>query len=231
MSREEYTRNEVTEAYRGRAPSYNLAVSQFDRFAWFGFDIAGWRRQSIAALNLRSGDTVVDIGCGTGLNFPLMHPEVGPYGRIIGVDLSNAMLDQARHMIAVNHWANVHLECEDATRFDFPPDVNAVLSTYTLTLVPDCERVVRNASAALAPGGRLAVLDMAWPRYWPFWWRYVLFFLRSYGVTVDVLRRRPWDAVRKSMNAHLHNVSRRQFWFGFFYLSWGTALYTERGEA
>lgn len=50
-------------------------------------------------------------------------------------------------------------------RFEFPPRVNAVLSTYALTLIPDCGRVVSRACDALASEGRRVVLDMAWPRY------------------------------------------------------------------
>ena len=132
------------------------------------------------------------------------------------------MLDQARQAITANNWANIQLVCADAAQFVFPPRVDAVLSVYTLTLVPDCERVISNASAALAPGGRLVILDMSWPKYCPLWWRHVLFFLRSYGVTEEILRHRPWEIVQKSMKEHLQTFSQKQFWFGFFYLACGT---------
>src|SRR3972149_3511521 len=192
-------RQGVIDAYRQRAPRYDLAVRLFDVFAWLGFNISGWRNQAVSELGLKDGDTVVDIGCGTGLNFLLLHRAAGPEGTIIGVDLSDAMLAQARHTAEANQWANVQLVCADASQFEFPPRVNAVLSTYTLTLVPDPERVVSNATVALTPGGRLVVLDMAWPRPCPPWWRHVLFFLRSYGVTAGVLRRRPWEKGQKAM--------------------------------
>lgn len=212
----------VGDAYRRRAPRYDLTVRLFDLFAWLGFDISGWRRQAVAALGLKQGDTVVDVGCGTGLNFPFLYHAVGPEGQIIGVDLSAEMLAQARQRAAANGWANVQLECADAGRFEFPPGVNAVLSTYALILIPDCGRVVANACRALAPGGRLVVLDMAWPRYCPLWWRHVLFFLRSYGVTGEVLRRRPWETVQQAMAERLQGIERRRFWFGFFYLISGS---------
>ena len=51
------------------------------------------------ALGLRPGDTVVDIACGTGLNFPLLEEAIGPDGRIVGVDLTDAMLAQAQRRI------------------------------------------------------------------------------------------------------------------------------------
>ena len=221
------SRQEVVEAYRQQATGYDQAVRLFDVFSWFGLNISGWRKQAISALYLKPGDTVVDIGCGTGLNFPLLHRAIGSEGTIIGVDLSDGMLAQARQTVATNQWANVQLMCADAALFEFPPQVDGVLSTYTLTLVPDCGRVVSNACEALAPGGRLAILDMAWPRYCPLWWRHVLFFLRTYGVTAEVLRRRPWQIVQKSMEGVCVGFSKRQFWFGFFYLACGSAPNTE----
>jgi demethylmenaquinone methyltransferase/2-methoxy-6-polyprenyl-1,4-benzoquinol methylase len=224
-------RKDVVEKYQQRAPRYNLVVRWFDSFAWFGFNISGWRRQAIAALNLKPGDTVVDIGCGTGLNFPLLHQAVTSNGKIIAVDLSDAMLEQARQAIAANKWVNIQLVCADAAQFEFPSKVDAIVSAYTLTLVPDCGRVISNAFASLTPGGRLVVLDMAWPKYCPLWWRHVLFFLRSYGVTADILRRRPWEIVQRSMKEQFQGFSQRQFWFGFFYLACGTARGIEKAAA
>ena len=215
-------RDEVVQAYRQRARQYDRTVGWFGLFERLGFSIEGWRRAAVRALNLRPGSTVVDIGCGTGLNFPLVQQTIGPAGAIIAVDLSDAMLEQAWQRIASNGWTNVQLVCADASEFVFPPRVDAVLSTYTLTLVPQPGRVVVNACRALAPGGRLVILDMAWPRYCPLWWRHVLFFLRAYGVTAEVLQRHPWDAVQRAMAEGLNDVARRRFWFGFFYLCSGT---------
>ena len=214
---------EAIRAYGRDASSYDRHVKGFDLFARMGFDLSGWRRQAVAELCLEPGDTVVDVGCGTGLNFPLLQEAVAPEGSIIGVDLNQAMLEQARERAAVNGWENVELICADAARFEFPPKVAGVLSTYTLILIPDCGRVVARACEALEPGGRLSILDMAWPQHCPLWWRHVLFFLRSYGVTADILRRRPWHDVQQSMIDRLAGFSRRRFWFGFFNLASGAA--------
>ena len=214
---------QVIAAYRRRAPRYDSTVRLFDFFARFGFDVSGWRRQAVSELGLKAGDTVVDIGCGTGLNFPLLHRAIGDNGLIIGVDISQAMLAQARKTAEANQWGNLQLVCTYASQFEFPSRVNAVLSTYALTLVPGPALVVSNSAQALVPGGRLVILDMAWPRYCPLWWRHALFFLRGYGVTLDVLKRRPWQAVQTAMQHSLRDVSLRQFWFGFFYLAAGMA--------
>jgi len=214
----------VIQAYRARAARYDFTVRLFDVFARFGFNLSAWRSQAVRALELKPGDTVVDVGCGTGLNFPLLHQAVGPAGKIVGVDLSDAMLAQARSRAAENAWENVELVCADAAGFEFPQDVGGVLSTYALTLIPACGQVVANGCRALAPGRCLVVLDMAWPRGCPLWWRHVLFFLRSYGVTAEVLRRRPWETVWATMQQQLVDTTRRQYWMGFFYLAAGLRI-------
>ncbi len=212
----------VIDAYRKQAPSYNRSLEFCDIFSRIGFDISGWLKRAISELNLKTGDTVVDIGCGTGAGLPLLYKAVGPEGKIIGVDLSEEMLLEAQRLVTSNRWTNVTLVCADAAKFEFPSKVDAILSAYTLTLVPDSERVISNACKALAPNGRLVVLDMAWPKYFPLWFRHVLFFLQAYGITRDVLGRHSWETVQKKMASELKDFTLRKFWFGFFYLACGS---------
>ena len=215
-------RQQVERAYARRAAGYNQSLRLFDLFAAFGFNISGWRQQAIDALGLRPGDTVIDIGCGTGMNFPLLQKKIGLQGRIIAIDLSDAMVAHARGLVADHGWTNVEIICEDAVQFKFPEEVDAVISAYTLILVPGCQQVIDHACTALKSGGRLVVLDMAWPPVFPLWWRHVLFFLKSYGVTAEVIRRRGWEVVQQSMARRLSEYRLRKFWFGFFYLASGT---------
>src|SRR6202011_4677406 len=100
------------------------------------------RLRAVQALGLRKGDTVIDMACGTGLNFPLLQQAVGPGGRIVGVDLTDAMLARAQDRIEANSWSNVSLVEADAAVFDFPAGVNAILSTYAMTQVPECAEVI-----------------------------------------------------------------------------------------
>lgn len=189
-----------------------------------GYDASGigslktWRQEAVKLLNLERGDLVVDIGCGTGLNFALVQEAIGETGRIIGVDLTDAMLDRARQRVAEHGWKNVELVQSDATHYEFPTQVDGIISTFALTFVPDGERVIQNGCRALAPGRQWVVLDMAWPTRWPLWWRYLLFFLSFYGITAEVVQRRPWQMIWRTMEQHLINVARKQFWMGFFYL-------------
>src|SRR5213075_1870729 len=67
----------------------------------------GLRRRTIAALALKRGDAVLDVGCGTGLSFASLATAVGPDGRITGIELSPDMSRLARERIAVAGWSNV----------------------------------------------------------------------------------------------------------------------------
>jgi ubiquinone/menaquinone biosynthesis C-methylase UbiE len=73
----------VRETYRKRAEYYDITANLY---YLFGYREWAYRRQTIESLELRPGDTVIEIGCGTGINFPLYQKAIGPQGRIIGVD-------------------------------------------------------------------------------------------------------------------------------------------------
>jgi demethylmenaquinone methyltransferase/2-methoxy-6-polyprenyl-1,4-benzoquinol methylase len=155
----------IIDIYRQRAKTYDArGISSLET----------WRKEAVKLLNLERGDHVVDMGCGTGLNFALLQEAIGSEGRIIGVDLTDAMLDHARHRIAAHGWKNVELVQSDATQYAFPTQVDGIISTFALTFVPDCERVIQNGCQSLAPGRQWVVLDMAWPTGWPLWWRHLL---------------------------------------------------------
>src|SRR5262249_37291959 len=127
------------------------------------------RLRAVQALGLRPGDTVVDIACGTGLNFPLLEEAIGPYGRIVGVDLTDAMLARARVRMETNGWTNISLVHTDAVDFKFPAEVDGILSTYALTQVPESAEVVAHGAEALSGGGRWVVLDLKVPDMTPRW--------------------------------------------------------------
>ena len=192
-----------------------------------GYDASGisalqpWREKAVKRLDLRRGDLVVDVGCGTGLNFALVQAAIGPEGRIVGVDLTEAMLNQARQRVAENDWNNVELVQSDAAQYEFPGQVDGVLSTFALTFVPDSARVIQQGARALRPGRRWVVLDMAWPSGWPLALRRLLFMLTAYGITADVIQRRPWQTIWEAMEQNLVDVARQRFWLGFFYLACG----------
>jgi len=81
MANDFSTREEVLGVYRKRARSYDLTANVY---YLLGFREWAYRRRAIEALGLRRGDTVVEIGCGTGLNFGLLEERIGSEGRLIG---------------------------------------------------------------------------------------------------------------------------------------------------
>lgn len=67
------------------------------------------RAQAIEQLRLRAGDRVLDIGCGTGANFPYLQAAVGPSGHVVGVEISPFLAAKARHYVQQQGWRNVHV--------------------------------------------------------------------------------------------------------------------------
>jgi SAM-dependent methyltransferase len=88
-----------SEAYRSQAGRYDRRTDAFRR----------WRELVVAHLPAQRGDTVLDVGCGTGLCLPLLHHKVGPLGTIIGIDASKQMLEVAGARVTKHGWDNVQL--------------------------------------------------------------------------------------------------------------------------
>lgn len=133
--------------YRWNAPIYDLT-------RWV---LLHGRQEAVEALQLSPGAVVLEIGCGTGLNFSYLQREIGPTGRIVGVDLSGPMLSQARRRRA----ANVVLVRADASRLPLGCRFDAVLMAYSLSMIPKWRAAIEQAYALLQPGGTLVILDFA----------------------------------------------------------------------
>jgi len=74
----------------------------------FGF-IKPIRQKATALLSLRSGDSVLDVGCGSGGAFPFLVQAVGTAGKVVGVEISPASAAHARHRAAANGWSGVEV--------------------------------------------------------------------------------------------------------------------------
>jgi ubiquinone/menaquinone biosynthesis C-methylase UbiE len=166
---------------------------------------------------------VVDVACGTGLNFPLIQKLVGADGRIVGVDLTDAMLERAQDRVQKNSWRNVSLVQSDAVEFEFPAEVKAILSTYALTQVPGCAEVIAHGAAALIGGGRWVVLDLKVPAGLPRRLAQVgTAAVRPFASIDQWIARRPWEAIRLAMNEELSDVSWTELLFGTAFLAVGS---------
>ena len=141
-------------------------TGQYDRVARFYkvfeplyliFPIA--RRRAVAALGLKPGDTVLEIGAGTGRNFPYLVEAVGPSGSVIAVDASAGMLREARKLVERHGWSNVSLLQQDAAQLQLDQDVDAVLFSLSYSAMPEPRRALAAAWERLRPDARLAVMD------------------------------------------------------------------------
>lgn len=213
-------KDQITNLYRARARHYDLTANLY---YLIGYPEWRYRRLAITALDLRPGDTIVELGCGTGLNFELLQERIGPTGRLIGVDLTDAMLDQARRRVASRGWQNVELVHGDALEYEWPTNVKGIISTFALSLIPDCDLVIQQATRALAPGGRLALLELQMPDAWPGWLSgAATALLRPFIPTEEWLERRPWQRIRRAMRDNLSHVSIDQRYLGTTYIVSGS---------
>jgi ubiquinone/menaquinone biosynthesis C-methylase UbiE len=120
------------------------------------------RRKGVAALAPRPGDTVLEVGVGTGRNLPYLVEAVGPGGAVIGVDLSPGMLAEGRKLVRRRGWRNVELIESNAATVELDREVDAVLFSLSYSAMPAPARLpaATRAWERLRPGGRLAVMDM-----------------------------------------------------------------------
>lgn len=152
----------VAARYDRLAPVYGL-------FEWlYGLPLVRVRRRSIDALRLEPGDRVLEVGCGSGRNFPGIEQRIGPGGTLVGVDLSRGMLARAERLVRRRGWGNVELVCGDAERALPTDPVHAVLFCFSYSTMRERARILAAAWDRLAPGGRLVITDArlrpGWPR-------------------------------------------------------------------
>jgi arsenite methyltransferase len=107
------------------------------------------------------GKTVLDIGCGAGMDLLLAARKAGPNGRALGIDMTEAMRDRARACAATAGLTNVEVHCADATALPFPDaSVDVVISNGVLNLVPEKDKAFAEIWRVLRPGGRLQLGDI-----------------------------------------------------------------------
>lgn len=220
MNQADRTRERLIETYRKSARHYDVTSRLYPVP---GYPQRAQRLRAVQALGLHAGDRVVEIACGTGLNFPLIEEAIGPRGRIVGVDLTDAMLARARNRVEAHGWSNVTLVQADAADFGFPAGVDAILTTYALTQVPECGQVIAHGAAALSAGGRLVVLDLKVPDSTPAWLSQLAIAVVGTSASLDEwMMNRPWERIRAAMQEGLADPSWTELCFGTAFLAAGS---------
>lgn len=207
--------NAVKAAYQRHARNYDRAVKLY---RLIGLRIEQHRAHAAQLLHLKPGDCVLDLGCGTGLSFPLLMQQIGPEGRLIGVDLSSEMLACAQKRAQDAGWENVELVESDLSDYHFPENVNGVLSTGVFGYLNDREQVLEKIRRALVPGGRLAIVDGKRPDKWPrCLFKLFVWVSSPFGLTEEYFDARTWELV----NRDFRNTSFEEFYGGMLYISVG----------
>lgn len=198
-------------------------MALFDWLFWFPPHLRGLAAEGLA---VRPGARVLEIGCGTGRNFPALQAAVGAAGKIYGVDISSGMLAKARALCRRRQWSNVELTRCDALEYIPPEPLDGILFGLSYNTMPHHTSVLRHAWKLLRPGGRVVILDGKVPPgiigqlALPFG----LWLMKRTMLGNPFIK--PWEHLAPMAE----DFSMEEFVFGSWYVCWGTKTAPEQTE-
>ncbi len=118
------------------------------------------RKKAINKLNLKPGNRVLDIACGTGLNFKHIEKIIRKKGEITAVDYTKEILDITKKLIKKNKWKNIKLIKADAASIKLKSNYfDAIISTLGFSSIPNHKKALINSISSLKKGKKLVMLD------------------------------------------------------------------------
>src|SRR6266480_4370011 len=181
------------DAQRRAAFTYNAAADFYDASPLGFWNYFG--RKTIERLSLQNGSQVLDACCGAGASARSAAEYVGPEGKVIGVDVAQALLDLAQVKAAQRGLGNTQFELGDLLSLRFPNEsFDAAVCVFGIFFVPDMQMAVRELWRCVRPGGQLAVTTWGPNLFEPAnnaFWRSIQ------NVQADLYKGfNPWDRIK-----------------------------------
>ncbi len=192
--------------YRLRAAHYDLELLPFEPV----------RKEAIAVLDPRPGETVLDVGCGTGLSFRPLVQRMGPQGRIVGIEPSPEMLALARERIALHGWSGITLLEAAAAEAPIEGEADAALFLFTHDVLRDPD-ALDHVLARLRPGARVVAAGLQWAPPWMIPANLFVLGAALYSVTCMEGLEQPWTMLAK----RVQGLEVRTRGFGGIYIASG----------
>lgn len=210
------SKKQVEDAYQKNAKTYDFAVKIL--YPLIGLKIGEYRKKAVECLNLNDGDFVVDLGCGTGLCFPLLMAKIGPNGKLLGVDISTEMLSVAEERVKSAGWSNVELIHSDIEEFELPAEINGLISTGVFGYLGDSKKVLERIYISLVENGKVVIVDGKLPQKWPlFLFKLFIKLSSPYGLTESYFDNNTPEVVSQLFQ----NVTFEDMYGGFLYITSG----------
>src|SRR6266480_5337602 len=143
---------------------YNKLAPFYTVFEFVLLLPTGIRARAVGTLDLKTGNSVLEVGCGSGRNLKYLVNAVGPTGRVYGADISEGMLAQSKTLCERHGWHNVNLLHGDASALALPEKIDGALFSLSYATMIQRREILRLAWEQLRPGGRLVIMDARIPK-------------------------------------------------------------------
>jgi len=205
----------IKDIYEGKvARRYDLSMSHF---------FARLKERAIHSASLKTGDTVLVFCCGTGLDFPEILNQIGKTGKVIGIDFSTEMLQQAQIKIDKYGWKNVELIKEDVTSLNHSLNEKADIGICTLgmSIIPEYRIAYSNLLSNVKKGGKIIIGDMQLASGWKAMFNPITILMaKKFGGSKKGHRNS--QMIFSLMVAELQDVSKKSFFMDAYCYCIGT---------